>query len=46
MSQPVNPVLIRGVRRYGAGEQVDVLVDDGQIENVAAQNKRAKLIRD
>ena len=28
------PVLIRGVRRYGEGEQVDVLVADGQIAEI------------
>ena len=29
------PVLIRGVRRYGEGEQVDVLVADGQIAEIS-----------
>ena len=29
-------VLIRGVRRYGEGERVDVLVDDGQIADIGA----------
>ncbi|HEV7421527.1 MAG TPA: amidohydrolase family protein, partial [Mycobacterium sp.] len=28
------PVLIRGVRRYGEGDPVDVLVDDGQIADI------------
>ena len=37
MSQPANPVLIRGVRRYGAGDPVDVLVDDGQIAAIGAE---------
>lgn len=27
-------VLIRGVRPYGEGERVDVLVDDGQIAQI------------
>jgi dihydroorotase len=27
-------VLIRGVRRYGEDERVDVLVDDGQIADI------------
>ena len=27
-------VLLRGVRLYGEGEQVDVLVDDGQIMEI------------
>ncbi|VBA38029.1 dihydroorotase [Mycobacterium attenuatum] len=30
-------VLIRGVRLYGEGERVDVLVDDGQIAEIAAE---------
>ena len=30
-------VLIRGVRRYGEGERVDVLVDDGQIADIGAE---------
>jgi dihydroorotase len=29
-------VLIRGLRRYGEGERVDVLVDDGQIAGIGA----------
>src|ERR1700743_670927 len=29
-------VLLRGVRLYGEGEQVDVLVDDGQIADIGA----------
>src|SRR5690625_1143218 len=29
-------VLIRGVRRYGEGEQLDVLVEDGQISEIGA----------
>ena len=29
-------VLIRGVRRYGEGEQLDVLVEDGQIAEIGA----------
>ncbi|GFG76142.1 dihydroorotase [Mycobacterium botniense] len=29
-------VLIRGVRRYGEGKRVDVLVDDGQIAEIGA----------
>src|SRR6202045_2073666 len=29
-------VLLRGVRLYGAGERVDVLVDDGQIADIGA----------
>ncbi|MGB6513653.1 MAG: hypothetical protein WBF57_11815, partial [Mycobacterium sp.] len=27
-------VLLRGVRLYGAGDRVDVLVDDGQIADI------------
>ena len=30
------PVLIRGVRRYGEGEPVDVLVADGQIADIGS----------
>ncbi|ARG68098.1 hypothetical protein B1T47_02545, partial [Mycobacterium kansasii] len=30
-------MLIRGVRLYGEGERVDVLVDDGQIAEIAAE---------
>jgi dihydroorotase len=30
-------VLIRGVRRYGEGDRVDVLVDDGQIAEIGAR---------
>ncbi|MBO0866553.1 MAG: dihydroorotase, partial [Mycobacterium sp.] len=29
-------VLIRGVRRYGEADRVDVLVDDGQIADIGA----------
>ena len=29
-------VLIRGVRLYGEGDRVDVLVDDGQIVEIGA----------
>jgi dihydroorotase len=29
-------VLLRGVRLYGEGDRVDVLVDDGQIADIAA----------
>jgi dihydroorotase len=29
-------VLLRGVRLYGEGDQVDVLVDDGQIAEIGA----------
>ena len=29
-------VLLRGVRLYGEGERVDVLVDDGQIAEIGA----------
>ena len=29
-------VLLRGVRLYGEGDQVDVLVDDGQIAGIGA----------
>ena len=28
------PILIRGVRRYGEGDPVDVLVDDGQLQAI------------
>lgn len=31
------PVLIRGVRPYGEGEPVDVLVDDGQIAQIGSE---------
>jgi dihydroorotase len=31
------PVLIRGVRRYGEGDQVDVLVDDGQLADIGSE---------
>ncbi len=38
MTQPVSgPILIRGVRRYGEGDPVDVLIDDGQIADIAAE---------
>ncbi|EUA34829.1 amidohydrolase family protein [Mycobacterium xenopi 4042] len=30
-------VVIRGVRRYGEGKRVDVLVDDGQIADIGAR---------
>ena len=30
----MSPVLIRGVRLYGEGDQVDVLVADGQIAEI------------
>ena len=30
----MSPVLIRGVRPYGEGDRVDVLVDDGQIADI------------
>lgn len=36
MTQPNWPVLIRGVRLYGEGDPVDVLVEDGQIAAIAA----------
>ena len=32
----MSPVLIRGVRLYGEGDRVDVLVDDGQIADIGA----------
>ena len=32
----MSPVLIRGVRLYGAGDPVDVLVDDRQIAEIGA----------
>jgi dihydroorotase len=35
MGPPRAPVLIRGVRRYGEGEPLDVLVRDGQIAEIA-----------
>lgn len=35
MTNPVpGPVLIKGIRRYGEGDQVDVLVADGQIAQI------------
>ncbi len=30
-------VLIRGVRRYGEGDRLDVLVDDGQIADIGTE---------
>ncbi|HEY0228472.1 MAG TPA: dihydroorotase, partial [Mycobacterium sp.] len=30
-------VLLRGVRLYGEGDRVDVLVDDGQIADIGAK---------
>ena len=36
MTNPMpGPVLIKGVRLYGEGDQVDVLVADGQIAQIA-----------
>jgi dihydroorotase len=36
MTQPGPPILIKGVRLYGEGDPVDVLVDDGQIADIGA----------
>lgn len=37
MTNPVpGPVLIKGVRRYGEGDQVDVLVADGQLAQIGS----------
>lgn len=32
----MSPILVRGVRLYGEGDRVDVLVDDGQIADIGA----------
>ena len=36
MTRAMSGVLIRGVRPYGEGDRVDVLVDDGQITDIGA----------